>query len=209
MCIRASLYAEHDHLTSLQTVTRFAETHNAHLTILEGGEHWFHTESQLTFLDCWMQQALGSDLSLIHIWLHTETENSPFGIDRPLLTAARRSRRLKFSQTFGSLQSGCGHNESCAASFWLNSIRTVSRSTKNCMAASSFAHCLHPVSDTHLPAGHGHGAGARRLSGYHRQRACQTIFGAGATALDCQLGNPLGGCLLYTSIIRPLAPIND
>ena len=30
------LYAEHDHLTSLQTVTRFAETHNAHLTILEG-----------------------------------------------------------------------------------------------------------------------------------------------------------------------------
>lgn len=77
--------------------------------------------------------------------LHTETENSPFGIDRPLLTAARRSRRLKFSQTFGSLQSGCGHNESCAASFWLNSIRTVSRSTKNCMAASSFAHCLHPL----------------------------------------------------------------
>lgn len=55
------LYAEHDHLTSLQTVTRFAETHNAHLTILEGGEHWFHTESQLAFLDRWMQQALGSD----------------------------------------------------------------------------------------------------------------------------------------------------
>ena len=55
------LYAEHDHLTSLQTVTRFAETHNAHLTRLEGGEHWFHTESQLAFLDCWMQQALGSD----------------------------------------------------------------------------------------------------------------------------------------------------
>jgi len=55
------LYAEHDHLTSLQTVTRFAETHNAHLTMLEGGEHWFHTESQLAFLDRWMQQALGSD----------------------------------------------------------------------------------------------------------------------------------------------------
>lgn len=52
------LYAEHDHLTSLQTVTHFADTHNAHLTILEGGEHWFHTESQLAFLDRWMQQAL-------------------------------------------------------------------------------------------------------------------------------------------------------
>ena len=54
MCIRDSLYAEHDHLTSLQTVTRFAETHNAHLTILEGGEHWFHTDEQLRFLDRWI-----------------------------------------------------------------------------------------------------------------------------------------------------------
>lgn len=55
------LYAEQDHLTSLQTVTRFVDSHNARLTTLEGGEHWFHTESQLAFLDCWMKQALQPD----------------------------------------------------------------------------------------------------------------------------------------------------
>ena len=55
------LYGAHDHLTSLETVTAFAEKNGASLTVMPNGEHWFHTESQLAFLDRWMQQALGSD----------------------------------------------------------------------------------------------------------------------------------------------------
>ena len=32
----------------------FAEKHNATLTVMEGGEHWFHTEEQMRFLDEWI-----------------------------------------------------------------------------------------------------------------------------------------------------------
>ena len=48
------LYAEKDNLTSRQTVDLFIEHHNANLTIMENGEHWFHTDEQLSFLDKWM-----------------------------------------------------------------------------------------------------------------------------------------------------------
>lgn len=48
------LYAEKDNLTSRQTVDLFIEHHNANLTIMENGEHWFHTHEQLSFLDKWM-----------------------------------------------------------------------------------------------------------------------------------------------------------
>ena len=52
------LYAEHDNLTSRKTVDKFIDTHNAHLTVMKNGEHWFHTEEQLDFLDGWMQEAV-------------------------------------------------------------------------------------------------------------------------------------------------------
>ena len=52
------LYAGDDHLVSRRTVERFAEEHGAGLTVLEGGEHWFHTEEQLAFLDGWLRRAL-------------------------------------------------------------------------------------------------------------------------------------------------------
>ncbi len=53
------LYAGQDNLTSRQTVDAFLASHpRAGLTVMEGGEHWFHTEAQLTFLDGWMQQAI-------------------------------------------------------------------------------------------------------------------------------------------------------
>lgn len=48
------LYGEHDPLTSLQTVLAFAERVGAELTVMPGGEHWFHTEEQLRFLDNWL-----------------------------------------------------------------------------------------------------------------------------------------------------------
>lgn len=53
------LYAGNDHLTSRQTVDRFVASHPANLTVMENGEHWFHTEEQLAFLDHWMKQAIG------------------------------------------------------------------------------------------------------------------------------------------------------
>ena len=52
------LYAGGDHLVSRRTVERFAAAHGAGLTVLEGGEHWFHTEEQLAFLDGWVKKFL-------------------------------------------------------------------------------------------------------------------------------------------------------
>ncbi len=50
------LYGSRDALTSLETVRGFAERHRAGLTVMEGGEHWFHTEEQLRFLDEWIRK---------------------------------------------------------------------------------------------------------------------------------------------------------
>lgn len=44
------LYAECDNLISRKTVDDFVLSHNATLTIMKGGEHWFHTEDQITFM---------------------------------------------------------------------------------------------------------------------------------------------------------------
>lgn len=49
------LYGGKDNLTSLETISRFAKTHNADLTVMENGEHWFHTEEQMKFLDDWIR----------------------------------------------------------------------------------------------------------------------------------------------------------
>ena len=50
------LYGEKDNLTSLQTMSAFAEKIQATLTVMLGGEHWFHTEEQMAFLDQWIKQ---------------------------------------------------------------------------------------------------------------------------------------------------------
>ena len=52
------LYGGNDGLTSRDTITAFAERIGATLTILEDGEHWFHTPEQLAFLDHWLQKHL-------------------------------------------------------------------------------------------------------------------------------------------------------
>ena len=52
------LYAEKDNLTSRETVDKFIKNHNAHLTVMKNGEHWFHTEEQLIFLNNWLKQSL-------------------------------------------------------------------------------------------------------------------------------------------------------
>lgn len=50
----AILYGIKDNLTSFVTISAFAEKHNAKLTVMENGEHWFHTEEQMQFLDDWI-----------------------------------------------------------------------------------------------------------------------------------------------------------
>ena len=48
------LYGELDNLTSLETISAFAEKTGADLTVMPGGEHWFHTDEQMRFLDEWI-----------------------------------------------------------------------------------------------------------------------------------------------------------
>lgn len=48
------LYAGNDNLTSYETISKFAKETNSSLTIMEDGEHWFHTKEQLAFLDNWL-----------------------------------------------------------------------------------------------------------------------------------------------------------
>ncbi len=48
------LYGSEDNLTSLETITAFAKAHGAELTVMEEGEHWFHTDEQMHFLDNWI-----------------------------------------------------------------------------------------------------------------------------------------------------------
>ena len=48
------LYGSRDNLTSYKTISAFAKTHDAELTVMEEGEHWFHTEEQKRFLDNWI-----------------------------------------------------------------------------------------------------------------------------------------------------------
>jgi pimeloyl-ACP methyl ester carboxylesterase len=50
------LYGSLDNLTSLETISDFAEKNSAMLTVMEGGDHWFHTEEQMCFLDEWIKR---------------------------------------------------------------------------------------------------------------------------------------------------------
>lgn len=54
------LYGQKDNHTSNAVLDAFIENHNAHVTIMKNGEHWFHTKEQLTFLDNWMQKTVES-----------------------------------------------------------------------------------------------------------------------------------------------------
>ena len=49
------LYGSRDNLTSLETISDFAGKHSAMLTVMEGGEHWFHTAEQMQFVDDWIR----------------------------------------------------------------------------------------------------------------------------------------------------------
>ena len=49
------LYAEKDNMTSISTMTDFSKKINANITVMPGGEHWFHTKEQMDFLDNWIK----------------------------------------------------------------------------------------------------------------------------------------------------------
>lgn len=52
------LYGAGDNLTSYETITGFAKNINADLTVMPNGEHWFHTDEQMAFLDKWILDAI-------------------------------------------------------------------------------------------------------------------------------------------------------
>lgn len=52
------LYARNDNLTSYETISKFAKETNSSLTLIEDGEHWFHTEEQLAYLDHWLMNII-------------------------------------------------------------------------------------------------------------------------------------------------------
>ena len=52
------LYGGKDHLTSRKTMSEFAEKQGAGLTVMEDGEHWFHTDAQMQFLDTWIRRSV-------------------------------------------------------------------------------------------------------------------------------------------------------
>ena len=49
------LYGENDSITGKEAITAFADRIGADLTIMANGEHWFHTDEQMTFLDDWLR----------------------------------------------------------------------------------------------------------------------------------------------------------
>ena len=52
------LYGGKDHLTSRETISEFAEKQGADLTVMEDGEHWFHTNAQMQFLNDWIRRSI-------------------------------------------------------------------------------------------------------------------------------------------------------
>ena len=49
------LCGENDRLTPYETVAAFAKARGAGLTVMDNGEHWFHTDEQIRFLDEWIR----------------------------------------------------------------------------------------------------------------------------------------------------------
>ena len=50
------LYGGNDNLQSLDTIQAFAARTGADVTVMQGGEHWFHTAEQMSFLDDWIRR---------------------------------------------------------------------------------------------------------------------------------------------------------
>ena len=49
------LFADNANMTSVDIMTNFANKINTKLTIMRDGEHWFHTDEQIEFLNNWIK----------------------------------------------------------------------------------------------------------------------------------------------------------
>lgn len=56
LCPLCLLYGDRDNLTSMETAAAFANEHGADIRIMPGGEHWFHTDEQLAFMQDWEKE---------------------------------------------------------------------------------------------------------------------------------------------------------
>lgn len=54
----AIVYGEKDHLTEWQVLDDFARQFGCQVAVMKNGEHWFHTEEQLSFLKQWCKEQL-------------------------------------------------------------------------------------------------------------------------------------------------------
>ena len=52
----AVLYGSGDFLVPYDTMRAFTEAHAMKLTVMDGGEHWFHTPEQMAFLTRWLKE---------------------------------------------------------------------------------------------------------------------------------------------------------
>ena len=50
------LYGEFDNLIDWDTIESFSQKFNCNLTVMENGEHWFHTPEQLEVLNAWVKR---------------------------------------------------------------------------------------------------------------------------------------------------------
>lgn len=50
------LYGEFDNLIDRDTIESFSQKFNCNLTVMENGEHWFHTPKQLEVLNAWVKR---------------------------------------------------------------------------------------------------------------------------------------------------------
>lgn len=50
------LYGQNDFLVSFKTISAFSARTGADLTVMENGEHWFHTDEQMRFLARWIEE---------------------------------------------------------------------------------------------------------------------------------------------------------
>ena len=49
------LYGENDNLMPFEVIKNFSQKYNSPVTVMKGGEHWFHTSEQMSFLDNWIR----------------------------------------------------------------------------------------------------------------------------------------------------------
>jgi len=60
----AIIYAGQDSLTDRGTVNAFAGHFGCSLTVMENGEHWFHTPEQLAVLKSWEAQQIKQEKTI-------------------------------------------------------------------------------------------------------------------------------------------------